>query len=96
MSYRDPAGFFCTAEMLLGLILKDRRIDLERHKDFLSFSVRDLYESLFIADPQRILLMLICLPYDDRVKEIIEFGKENNISEQAWLEAIERRAQNGS
>jgi len=95
MDYRDSAGFFCTAEMLLGLILKDGYIDLERHKLFLIFSVKDVYGTCPLTDVQRVE-MVINSPYnscDERM--IIRFGKENNIPEQAWLEAIEKRTQNG-
>ena len=96
MSYREPAGFFCTANMLLALILRDNNIDLDWHKDDLIFAVRDIYENLPPGSFSDIMQRFITWPFDNRVREIITFGKENNIPESAWLEAIERRAQNGS
>ncbi len=96
MVYREPAGFFCTAEKLLELILKDDRVNFEKHKDWLIFSVRDIYEELPLADFQEVLLMMLSLPYGGMVSKIIKFGKENNISEQSWFEAIENKTQNGT
>lgn len=94
MSYRDAAGFFCTADKLLELILKDGLMDFKECAEFLILFVKDAYGAIHLTLNQE-LFMALSLPYDDRTKQIIEFGKENNIPLEAWLEAIENRARNG-
>lgn len=96
MSYRGPAGFFCTAEILLELADKmnprsmwGKMMSAEEKVE----AINSVYNPPKRDDTPGVITT-IKLTWLDFVF-VIQFGKDNNIPKEAWLEAIEKQTRNG-
>lgn len=97
MVYREPAGFFCTAEILLELIKKDSHFDLEDGEDYkdLARVVDSIYSPDSLSSADRLIIIFWQRYAWPVAFSVIRFGKDNNIPRDAWLEAMEKMSRNG-
>lgn len=107
MPYREPAGFFCTAEKLLELIrvIESNRLKYEdiqgewtkkKHIKWLRRALISMIKKIY--DIPETLDSQVLIRFSPRwlaISEIVEFGKKNGIPGQAWLEAIEKNTSSG-